>query len=276
MHSSRERVILLDGLRRPGRPRSTFRGHSTRCESRRANARAMARPVLVAMRDEATAILEEDRAMCLRIGEAGVDLLKNGARVLTHCNAGALATGGLGTALAPVYVAAGRGQDVRVLATETRPLLQGSRLTAWELTRAGIPVTVITDGAAASRMRAGEVDLCIVGADRVVANGDVANKVGHVRARGAGPSSRNPVLCCDADFHDRPVARVWRPDHHRRTRSARGVHVRRSAYHRRMPPVWQCSLRRDCPPSLVPLSLLIGYCPSAVPLLNSAILHSAL
>ena len=116
--------------------------------------------------------------MCLRIGEAGADLLKNGARVLTHCNAGALATGGLGTALAPVYVAASRGQDVRVLATETRPLLQGSRLTAWELTRAGIPVTVITDSAAASRMLAGEIDLCMVGADRVVANGDVANKVG--------------------------------------------------------------------------------------------------
>jgi methylthioribose-1-phosphate isomerase len=134
--------------------------------------------VLTAMRQEASAILEEDRAMCLRIGEAGVGLLKEGARVLTHCNAGALATAGIGTALAPVYVAAGRGQNVCVLATETRPLLQGSRLTAWELTRAGIPVTVITDGAAASRMRGGEVDVCIVGADRVVANGDVANKVG--------------------------------------------------------------------------------------------------
>jgi methylthioribose-1-phosphate isomerase len=131
-----------------------------------------------AMREEATAILEEDRAMCLRIGEAGEDLLREGARVLTHCNAGALATGGLGTALAPIYVAASRGRSICVLATETRPLLQGSRLTAWELTRAGIPVTVITDGAAASRMRAGEVDVCIVGADRVVANGDVANKVG--------------------------------------------------------------------------------------------------
>jgi methylthioribose-1-phosphate isomerase len=130
------------------------------------------------MRQEATAILEEDRAMCLRIGEAGADLLPEGARVLTHCNAGALATGGIGTALAPVYVAASRGRNVYVLATETRPLLQGSRLTAWELTRAGIPVTVIADGAAASRMRAGDVDLCIVGADRVVANGDVANKVG--------------------------------------------------------------------------------------------------
>jgi methylthioribose-1-phosphate isomerase len=134
--------------------------------------------LLEAMRQEATAILEEDRAMCLRIGEAGADLLPEGARVLTHCNAGALATGGIGTALAPVYVAASRGRTVCVLATETRPLLQGSRLTAWELTRAGISVTVIADGAAASRMRAGGVDLCIVGADRVVANGDVANKVG--------------------------------------------------------------------------------------------------
>ena len=134
--------------------------------------------ILGAMRDEATAILEEDRAMCRRIGEAGASLIREGARVLTHCNAGALATGGIGTALAPVYVAAGEGRNVCVLATETRPLLQGSRLTAWELTRAGVPVTVITDGAAASRMRAGEVDLCIVGADRVVANGDVANKVG--------------------------------------------------------------------------------------------------
>lgn len=134
--------------------------------------------VLDAMRREASAILDEDRAMCLRIGEAGADVLPDGARVLTHCNAGALATAGIGTALASVYVATAQGKKVRVLATETRPLLQGSRLTAWELTRAGIPVTVITDGAAASRMRAGEVDVCIVGADRVVANGDVANKVG--------------------------------------------------------------------------------------------------
>lgn len=134
--------------------------------------------ILRAMRAEAAAILEEDRAMCQRIGDAGAGLLNDGARVLTHCNAGALATGGIGTALAPMYVAAASGRRVSVLATETRPLLQGSRLTAWELTRAGIPVTVITDGAAAARMRAGEVDLCIVGADRVVANGDVANKVG--------------------------------------------------------------------------------------------------
>jgi methylthioribose-1-phosphate isomerase len=134
--------------------------------------------ILAALRAEATAILDEDRRMCRRIGELGADLLSPGARVLTHCNAGALATGGIGTALAPVYVASERGVAVEVFADETRPLLQGSRLTAWELQRAGVPVTVITDGMAASLMAAGRVDLVLVGADRVAANGDVANKVG--------------------------------------------------------------------------------------------------
>jgi methylthioribose-1-phosphate isomerase len=131
-----------------------------------------------AMRAEATRILEEDRAMCRRIGEHGATLIPDGARVLTHCNAGALATGGIGTALAAIYVAAEQGKRVAVYADETRPLLQGSRLTAWELERAGIPVTVLVDGAAASLMHAGEVDLCIVGADRIACNGDVANKIG--------------------------------------------------------------------------------------------------
>jgi len=134
--------------------------------------------VLDAMRADASAILEEDRAMCRRIGEHGVMLLGDGARVHTHCNAGALATGGIGTALAPLYVAAQRGLRVSALVDETRPLLQGSRLTAWELTRAGIPTTLITDNTAASMMRAGAVDLCMVGADRIAANGDVANKIG--------------------------------------------------------------------------------------------------
>jgi methylthioribose-1-phosphate isomerase len=134
--------------------------------------------LIAAMRDEATRLLEEDRAMCRRIGEHGLALLPDGARVLTHCNAGALATSGIGTALAPVYLAAERGRRVEVYADETRPLLQGSRLTAWELARAGIPVRVIVDGAAASLMRAGRVDLVLVGADRIAANGDVANKVG--------------------------------------------------------------------------------------------------
>jgi methylthioribose-1-phosphate isomerase len=98
--------------------------------------------------------------------------------VLTHCNAGALATAGIGTALAPLYLAALEGRRVEVFVGETRPLLQGSRLTAWELTRAGIPVTVLADHAAASVLRSGAVDLCIVGADRIAANGDVANKIG--------------------------------------------------------------------------------------------------
>ena len=136
------------------------------------------REILAALRDEASSILSEDRTMCRSIGEHGVALLAPGARVLTHCNAGALATGGMGTALAPIYVAAERGAGVSVFADETRPLLQGSRLTAWELARAGIPVTVLTDGMAASLMQRGSIDLCIVGADRIAANGDFANKIG--------------------------------------------------------------------------------------------------
>jgi methylthioribose-1-phosphate isomerase len=134
--------------------------------------------LVVRLRAEATRILEEDREMCRAIGEAGASLVPHGARVLTHCNAGALATGGMGTALAPIYIAAAAGREVRVFADETRPLLQGSRLTAWELSRAGIPVTVLADNMAATLMRQGRVDLCIVGADRIAANGDVANKIG--------------------------------------------------------------------------------------------------
>jgi methylthioribose-1-phosphate isomerase len=131
-----------------------------------------------ALRNEATRILDEDRAMCRSIGEHGAALIDDGARVLTHCNAGALATGGIGTALAAVYVAVEQGKRVQVFADETRPLLQGSRLTAWELGRAGIPTTVLVDGAAASLMQRGDVDLCIVGADRIARNGDAANKIG--------------------------------------------------------------------------------------------------
>jgi methylthioribose-1-phosphate isomerase len=140
--------------------------------------RGDAEDALAALRQEATALLEEDRAMCRRIGEHGLPLIADGASVLTHCNAGALATAGIGTALAPIYLAHEARRRVHVFVDETRPLLQGSRLTAWELARAGVPVTVIVDGAAASLMRAGAIDLCIVGADRIAANGDVANKIG--------------------------------------------------------------------------------------------------
>ncbi|MDF1503201.1 S-methyl-5-thioribose-1-phosphate isomerase, partial [Roseisolibacter sp. H3M3-2] len=133
---------------------------------------------LAALRAEATAIRDEDRAMCRAIGEHGAALLGDAPRVLTHCNAGALATCGIGTALAPVYVARERGRDVRVWADETRPLLQGSRLTALELSRAGVPVTVIADGMAAALLRTGAVGAVLVGADRIAANGDAANKIG--------------------------------------------------------------------------------------------------
>ncbi len=139
---------------------------------------ADARTAWTAMRAEADAILQEDRAMCEAIGAHGQHLIGDGMSVLTHCNAGSLATGGIGTALAPIYSAVEQGRRVHVFADETRPLLQGGRLTAWELTRASIPVTVIVDGAAAGLMRAGRVGLCIVGADRIAANGDVANKIG--------------------------------------------------------------------------------------------------
>ena len=130
------------------------------------------------LRDEASRILAEDQAMCRRIGEHGASLIEQGSRILTHCNTGALATAGTGTALAAIYAAKSQGKRLEVFADETRPLLQGSRLTAWELERAGIPVTVLVDGAAAALMRSGRVDLCIVGADRIAANGDVANKIG--------------------------------------------------------------------------------------------------
>ena len=130
--------------------------------------------------DEAQAILAEDLAMCRAIGEHGVELFEDREDfgVLTHCNAGALATSDYGTALSPMYCAHERGIRFQVFADETRPLLQGSRLTAWELQRAGIQVTVICDNMAAQVMREGRIQLVIVGSDRIAANGDVANKIG--------------------------------------------------------------------------------------------------
>jgi methylthioribose-1-phosphate isomerase len=127
---------------------------------------------------EAQAIRDEDEAMCHAIGDHGAALLADGTRVLTHCNAGGLATAGYGTALAPVKTAHTQGKQLHVFVDETRPFLQGARLTAWELQDAGIPQTLITDNMAGYFMRRGEVDCIIVGADRIVANGDVANKIG--------------------------------------------------------------------------------------------------
>ncbi|MGB7062392.1 MAG: S-methyl-5-thioribose-1-phosphate isomerase [Candidatus Zixiibacteriota bacterium] len=127
---------------------------------------------------EAISIHEDDKLMCERIGEFGATLLKDSDTVLTHCNAGALATGGIGTALGIIYTASWEGKRISVFSDETRPVLQGSRLTVWELQQQGIEVTLICDNTAASVMRNGKIDSVIVGADRVVANGDVANKIG--------------------------------------------------------------------------------------------------
>lgn len=127
---------------------------------------------------EADRIHEEDRRTCRAIGEHAATLLGDGDAVITHCNAGSLATGGIGTALAPVYVATEEGRRIRVFADETRPLLQGSRLTAWELSQAGIDVTVISDNMAGALFAQSPPDIVFVGSDRIAANGDVANKVG--------------------------------------------------------------------------------------------------
>jgi methylthioribose-1-phosphate isomerase len=127
---------------------------------------------------EAHAIRDEDEASCRRIGALGAPLLPPEARVLTHCNAGALATAAYGTALGIVRAAREAGRLEHVFADETRPFLQGARLTAWELKRDGIPVTILTDGMAGWLMARGEISCVVVGADRIAANGDVANKIG--------------------------------------------------------------------------------------------------
>lgn len=128
--------------------------------------------------DEALAMIEEDNRVCRRIGEHGVALLKRGWSILTHCNAGGLATAMYGTALSPIFLAHERGMGIHVYVDETRPLLQGARITAWELMEAGINATLITDNMAATVMKQGRVNLIIVGADRIAANGDTANKIG--------------------------------------------------------------------------------------------------
>jgi methylthioribose-1-phosphate isomerase len=139
---------------------------------------------------EALAVLAEDVEACRAIGAFGRAELARAERVLTVCNAGRLASAGIGTALAPIYAKAEAGEPIEVFACETRPLLQGARLTAWELTDAGVPVTVLPDAAAPALLAGGTIDAVIVGCDRIAANGDVANKIGTfsvaVAARYAG------------------------------------------------------------------------------------------
>jgi methylthioribose-1-phosphate isomerase len=127
---------------------------------------------------EARAIHDEDVASCKAMGAHGASLVPDSANILTHCNAGALATAGYGTALGVIRASVEQGKRIAVLADETRPFLQGARLTAWELVKDGIDTTVITDGMSAAMMGLGRVDLVVVGADRIAANGDVANKIG--------------------------------------------------------------------------------------------------
>ena len=134
--------------------------------------------ILTAMHAEALAIHEEDRGFCQKLGNVGKRLLKDGSRVLTHCHAGILATGGRGTALSVIYAARDEGKKISVFADETRPLLQGARLTSWELMQEGIDVTLLCDNAAAAAMSRDLIDIVIVGADRIASNGDVANKIG--------------------------------------------------------------------------------------------------
>jgi len=149
-----------------------------RCFAKAAGAGAAVDEIKVKLAAEARLIHDEDVESCRSIGRHGAALVPDGARILTHCNAGALATAGYGTALGIIRAAVEQGKTISVFADETRPFLQGARLTAWELVRDGIPTTVITDNMAGALMRKGEIDLVVLGADRIAANGDVANKVG--------------------------------------------------------------------------------------------------
>ena len=143
-----------------------------------ASSRNLGAALVTRLIDESQAILDEDIAMNRAMGKIGATLIESGDTILTHCNAGALATGGYGTALGVIRAAWEDGKKIRVIADETRPVLQGARLTAWELMQDDIPVTLITDNMAGALMREGRIQRCIVGADRIAANGDVANKIG--------------------------------------------------------------------------------------------------
>lgn len=130
------------------------------------------------LKKEAVDIHQDDKERCRKIGERGAQLIRKGDTILTYCNTGVLATGGIGTALGVIYTANREGKGIKVFVSETRPLLQGARLTTWELKRAGIPVTLICDNMVGDVMKKGLIDCCIVGADRVASNGDTANKIG--------------------------------------------------------------------------------------------------
>jgi methylthioribose-1-phosphate isomerase len=149
-----------------------------RCADRAVREQISLQRLAELLRQEAQAIADEDFEACRQMGIYGAELISDGDTLLTHCNAGALATAGWGTALAPMYVAHKAGKHIHVFVDETRPVLQGARLTAWELQQEGIPLTLITDNMVGHFMRRGGVKAVFVGADRIAANGDVANKIG--------------------------------------------------------------------------------------------------
>ena len=136
------------------------------------------RTILSILLNEALLIEKEDRAMCQSIGKIGANLVQDGFGILTHCNTGGLATAAYGTALSVIFTAYEQGKSIHVFCDETRPLMQGARLTSWELLQAGIPATLICDSMAAQVMKEGKINMVIVGADRIAANGDSANKIG--------------------------------------------------------------------------------------------------
>jgi methylthioribose-1-phosphate isomerase len=199
--------------------------------------------VKAALRAEAEAIRDEDEAVCRRLGEHGLELLRPGMGLLTHCNAGTLATARYGTALAPIYLGAERGYRFQVYADETRPLLQGARLTAWELMQAGVDVTLICDNMASFVLRQGRVQAALVGCDRVAANGDVANKIGTsgvaILCRHYGvplyvvaPLSTVDLACqsgADIEIEERPAAEVTEKWYARRM-APEGVKVLNPAF----------------------------------------------
>ena len=182
------------------RPPGTSGGRSTAswrsCPRSRLSTRATASRASRRLR---APIHEAEVTACIALSDLGAEIVPDGATILTYCNAGALATGGYGTALGVIRSAQARGKNVRVIACETRPLLQGARLTAWELVRAGIPVEVITDSMAGALFAARAIDLVVVGADRVARSGDIANKIGTYS------------IACLAQMHGVPfdVAAPW-------------------------------------------------------------------
>ncbi len=174
--------------------------------------------VIRRMIDEAQQIRQEDIAICQAIGRNGAELVPDRKTVLTHCNAGALATAGYGTALGVIRAAISAGKKIDVLADETRPFLQGSRLTAWELQHDGIPVKLITDNMAGYFLHSGRIGCVVVGADRIAANGDVANKIGTYSVGGTRQRERSAVLRSRAGLDAGPESRFGRSDSDRAAR----------------------------------------------------------